>query len=358
MIGIILRWELFSIGQNISWRNTFLPCGCFLHESFPYPEPRSDIYSLGATMHCLLSGKTPMAPFDFKPIRNVNPKVSESIEKVVMKALSMDILGRYNSAGEMKETLMDLSASPQSQYGTFASKTVNIVSSSRIKSYVEPATGTKMIYIEGGNFLMGSNNEYESPIHSVTVDSFYIGKYAVTNREYKKYDFEHKGTWSDGNYPVESVSWNDAMAYCQWLSEKSGKNYRLPTEAEWEYACRAGTTTDYYWGDEINGNYCWYEDNSGGTIHPVGKKRPNAWGLYDMSGNVWEWCSDWYEENYYSSSLLNNPTGPASGLNRVIRGGSWGLDEDAIGFRSAERNYHSPDDCNYTVGFRIVSIPL
>jgi formylglycine-generating enzyme required for sulfatase activity len=161
-----------------------------------------------------------------------------------------------------------------------------------------------MVFIKGGTFQMGEKGDQKT----VTVGDFYIGKYEVTNKEYCQYDPNHKGSWSSPNYPVESVSWDDTVNYCNWLSKKSKKNYRLPTEAEWEYACRAGSTTDYYWGDNMDGNYCWYSENANGQVHQVGQKKSNALGLYDMAGNVYEWCSDWYD---------------SSKSDRSMRGGGW-----------------------------------
>ncbi len=248
-------------------------------------------------------------------------------------------------------------------------------------TYNQPAhiteTQSEMVYIQGGTFEMGSNSGdgAEAPVHTVEVSSFYMGKYEVTNKEYKRYDSGHSGCWSEDNYPVESVSWYDAVGYCNWLSDSEGlsrcysgsgdsinldmnKNgYRLPTEAEWEYACRAGTTTEYYWGSSMDDSYCWYDENSGGTVHPVGQKNPNSFGLYDMSGNVLEWCWDWWGKSYYSSSPYSNPAS-SSGLFslRVERGGSW--KSDAKYCRSASRGYFGgPDRWSNVVGFRLVRRP-
>jgi len=217
----------------------------------------------------------------------------------------------------------------------------------------EAFIGTEIVYIDGGTFQMGSNhgNDNEKPVHSVTVSSFYIGKYPVTNKEYCCYNPSHK---NPGDYlPVVNVSWNDAMKYCKWLSNKTDKSYRLPTEAEWEYACKAGTTTKYYWGDEMDGNYCWYKENSGGKVHPVGQKLPNAWDLYDMSGNVWEWCNDWYGK--YPSGSIIEPTGTGTGSYRVDRGGGWNGIADYC--RSAFRDDYSPVYGSHGVGFRLVRDP-
>lgn len=202
----------------------------------------------------------------------------------------------------------------------------------------------EMIYIKGGEFLMGSDR-YEKPLHKVKINSFYIGKYEVTLKEYLLYNPSHKISgpyiyrkWEKkilDKLPAASVSWYDAIAYCNWLSDKEGldrcyngntlditkKGYRLPTEAEWEYACRAGTTTDYYWGNEDANIYCWNKMNSRGYIYPVGLKLPNNFGLYDMSGNIEEWCNDWYDSDYYKISPYNNPLGPEKGDLKVERGG-------------------------------------
>ncbi len=201
-----------------------------------------------------------------------------------------------------------------------------------------------MVFIKGGTYEMG-----EKVKTTVTVGDFYIGKYEVTNKEYCQYDPNHNGYWSNPDYPVESVSWNDAVAYCKWLSNKAGKNYRLPTEKEWEYACRAGSTTEYYWGENMNqqtyvspsiDNYAWCSKNSGNQVHSVGQKQPNAWGLYDMSGNVWEWCSDWY--NSSNSSC-------------VVRGGCWS--SYGYGCKSGGRDGNTPDKRYNINGFRVVMTP-
>jgi len=216
-----------------------------------------------------------------------------------------------------------------------------------------------MVFIVGGEFFIGSNKGKpdETPVHKVILNSFYMSACPVLNKEYCRYKPEHK---SPGEYfPAVFVTWYDALKYCNWLSEHDGldkcyeiteiqkrnvvswilgdasteytvvlninKNgYRLPTEAEWEYACRAGTTTEYYWGNSMNGSYCCYKDNSGSQVNTVGQKKPNQFGLYDMSGNVWEKCWDWFDKNknYYENGPSKNPVGPSSGSIRVDRGGS------------------------------------
>jgi formylglycine-generating enzyme required for sulfatase activity len=163
---------------------------------------------------------------------------------------------------------------------------------------------------------------------------------------------EFKGT----NNPVETVSWEDAVAFCKKLSElpeekAAGRVYRLPTEAEWEYACRAGSTTRFGFGDSDSqlGPYALFDENSARTTHPVGGKTSNAWGLYDMHGNVWEWCADWKDD--YSTSAVTDPAGPATGSHRVLRGGSW-LFEAAF-CRSADRYRSAPSNRDFYLGFRV-----
>lgn len=211
-----------------------------------------------------------------------------------------------------------------------------------------------MVLIKGGTFQMGEKGMQET----VTVNDFYIGKYEVTNKEYCQYAPNRKNPGN--NLPVKHVSWYDAVAYCEWLSEKTGKHYRLPTEAEWEYACRAGTTTKYFWGEEMDGSYCWYCDNSNDNlrrqIHPVGKKKPNAWSLYDMSGNVCEWCNDCYRNKYSTTSYIKNPISPANEPYRVLRGG--GYYNIASYCSSTARNGYWPTERNGDLGFRLArSVP-
>lgn len=205
--------------------------------------------------------------------------------------------------------------------------------------------GLEMVEIEPGTFWMGSLESEEGrgsdeKRHQVTLtQGFWMGKYEVTQGEWESLMGNHRSNFksSGKRAPVENVSWEDAKAFCQRLNEREksagrlreGYEYKLPTEAQWEYACRAGTETRYSFGSEETAldQYGWYSSNSASTTHPVGQKQPNAFGLYDMHGNVWEWCEDWYDKDYPSASVTD-PVGPASGSGRIERGGSW--------YRSAE----------------------
>ncbi|NCS11825.1 MAG: SUMF1/EgtB/PvdO family nonheme iron enzyme [Microcystis aeruginosa G13-09] len=236
------------------------------------------------------------------------------------------------------------------------------------------ANGIKleMVSLPAGKFLMGSSeSNYEKPPHQVKVNSFAIGKYPITEAQYQAVMGNNpSGFENNPQNPVEKVSWNDAKAFCQKLSQITGKTYRLPTEAEWEYACRAGTTTRYYFGDDANqlGDYAWYDGNSNGTTHPVGQKKPNGWGLYDMSGNVFEWCEDdwhnsyagapddgtaWIDNDNRSRSQKCLRGGSWGYIPEFLRGGSWGYFPDLL--RSADRWNH-PDGLSNFIGFRVACV--
>jgi len=274
---------------------------------------------------------------------------------------------------------------------------------------IQPETPRDFVHIRGGLFTMGSpageiDRFDDETQHEVKVSDFYLCKYAVTLAGFKAFieasGYRTDAEKGDGSYvwdgkrwekraginwrfgisggertsveemhPVVHVSWNDAVAYCKWMSEKTGAAFRLPTEAEWEYACRAGTTTPFNMGENLttgqanyNGNYP-YNNNQKGVYRentvPVDEFAPNGWGLYNMHGNVLEWCGDWYGEKYYDEcrkkGIVENPAGPETGSDRVLRGGSWF--SNAGNCRSAVRGNDTPGYRDYSVGFRLVFVP-
>jgi formylglycine-generating enzyme required for sulfatase activity len=237
--------------------------------------------------------------------------------------------------------------------------------------------GVHMVLLSGGTYVMGAEDAgTDAPPHAVTVGAFYIDKTAVTQAEYVRLMGENPSRFRDPANPVEQVGWIGAARYCNRRSREEGleyvydeatweinyaaNGYRLPTEAEWEYACRAGAATRYYFGDDAGKLpfFAWFKENASGRARGVGKKLPNRWGLLDMSGNVWEWCNDWYEAGYYKKSPRENPKGPATGKYRVVRGGAWNSPAKAC--TSANRFREEPgygDICivGYDVyGFRCV----
>ena len=266
----------------------------------------------------------------------------------------------------------------------------------------------ELVLIPAGSFIMGDNDglDDEKPSHAVTISKpFYLGRCEVTVEQFRKfvdatgyvtdaekgtgfqgafgwdretmdfkmneeYSWQNTGFAQSDNHPVLNVSWNDAMEFCRWLSTKEGKAFRLPTEAEWEYACRAGTTTRYCHGNapegaEKVGNVAdaafevQFPELKGvikasdghAYTSPAGSFLPNPFGLCDMHGNVWEWCADWYDTEYYAKSPANDPGGPATGQERVYRGGGWF--NCARGCRSASRSASQPENRNLTLGFRV-----
>lgn len=216
----------------------------------------------------------------------------------------------------------------------------------------------EFVWVPGGCYMMGSDlgGSDEKPVHKVCVNGFWIGKYEVTQGQYKMIMGKNPSYFKKGGkYPVEQVSWYDTQSFISALNSKTGKTFRLPTEAEWEYAARSGGENQVYSGGASIDNLAWFVDNSGAIPHEVGTKSPNGLGIYDMSGNMWEWCQDWYYKNYYANSSTNNPSGPSSGLRRVYRGGSWF--EKAGICRSTFRYRNHPSRTIMSVGFRLVLLP-
>ena len=228
---------------------------------------------------------------------------------------------------------------------------------------VSNSIGVKLKLIPPGGFTMGSpdsdasTSDREKPQHTVRItNAFYLGVTEVTQEQYERVMGANPSHFKGAQLPVEMVSWEDAVEFCHKLSALSaersaGRVYRLPTEAEWEYACRAGSQTQWSFGDSESslGDYAWYSSNAGRKTHVVGQKKPNAWGLCDMHGNVLEWCSDGRRD--YTTTTLSDPTGPATGSDRVLRGGCWG--NTARSCRSVVRSWIQPSHRFLILGFRL-----
>ena len=230
-------------------------------------------------------------------------------------------------------------------------------------------SGVEMVRLPGGTFIMGDDKEIDATPHEVVVTSFHIDKHLVTQAEYQRVTGKNPSRWKVAENPVEQVRWSDAVRYCNarsrlddlepcydlrtWECNFDANGYRLPTEAEWEYACRAGTKTAYSFANTPSKlkDYAWFKDNSGSKPHPVGKRQPNAWGLYDMHGNVWEWCNDYYKVDYYQQSPKDNPKGPKTGETKVVRGGAWKFSADSC--RSGYRYNEDPGYVDACFGYDI-----
>ena len=351
-------------------------------------DSRSDLFSLGATLHHLVTGKPPLT-------RNYSLKlVPVVLRPLLERLLEHEPEERFQSVSEVLQMISDLSqggagpTAPESGPAVAARQPAAAVSAlvvpfsasaaksaqralSRQLGQAEELTNDlemKFRLIPGGTFAMGSaagqGSKDEHPQHRVTLShAFYLGVHTVTQGQWQQL----MGTtpWqgqskvkTGGTIAATYISWQDSVEFCQRLSARDGRRYRLPTEAEWEWSCRAGKTTQYSFGDDEKqlGGYAWYDGNSRYKseqhAHAVGQKRGNPFGLYDMHGNVWEWCSDWYDDEYYAASPEQDPAGPASGSSRVLRGGGWRY--GPIALRSCFRYYYAPDDRDFDIGLRVL----
>ena len=229
--------------------------------------------------------------------------------------------------------------------------------------YRHKRTGITLVLIPGGKFMMGrkpgpggGDGEIDNPPHEVYVNDFLMSKTEVSQGNWRKIMKERKDKTDDSpaffkaedDFPVEQVSWYDCQKFLEWSND-----IRLPTEAEWEYACRADTSTNFYWGEDADAEYMWYANNAEAKTQATSTRKPNNYGLYYMSGNVLEWCSDWYDAKYYYNSPKENPQGPKTGKMKVIRGGSW--KSDAYPCRSDVRSKIDPNTRNSEIGFRFAS---
>jgi formylglycine-generating enzyme required for sulfatase activity len=373
-------------------------------------DARSDLYSLAVMLYYLMTGQLPPIalqrreavwrglPDPLIPANKLNPQVPAGIADVLTQAMSLSADDRPASASEMGESLCrdeapTIPINPPLPLRTFEFDLVTVDIRGQVKErrkgraqyYVEDLGGgvtLEMVEIPGGAFLMGSPEseagrlESEGPQHEITVSPFYMGKYEVTQAQWRivaklpkaGLDLASEPSRFKGdNLPVEQVSWEEAVEFCERLSRATGRQYRLPSEAEWEYACRAGTTTPFAFGETITPELVNYDVNYPYASVPKGTYRfyrgqttsvgslgaANAFGLYDMHGNVWEWCMDWYSKNYYSQSPNADPKGPNTGSSRVMRGGGWD-DRGAQYCRSAYRSRYAPGDRGYFLGFRLV----
>lgn len=341
-------------------------------------SPKVDIYTLAASLYYAVTGALPTDCFsrkvDQEPL--IPPQdlasISSRLNDAILKGMDLNPTKRPESMAAWLELLRG-----EGSGGGLRQE---------LRLDLGKNTFLELVQIPAGKFMMGSNDyDSEKPIHEVTVPAFLLGKYPVTNAQWEsvmgtkpseKYDVKFQGK----NHPVVGVSWDNCQEFCKKLSAKTGKKIRLPSEAEWEYACRAGTKTKYYFGDQASelSNYAWYGNNSGiqildtdrlwqesqsgylqrltdnkNSTHPVGEKKPNQFGFYDMHGNVWEWCNDIYHENYTGAPKNGSSweTGTADNK-RVLRGGSWS--DNAIFCHSAYRGRVSAGFRGNDLGFRLV----
>ena len=281
------------------------------------------------------------------------------------KVMKHPILAAWVLAGAV--TLLPAGESKTSSAG--ANPPATPVNTSAAAEPSKQDSNLDMVQIAGGRFQMGDPDQGDAKPHEVTVGSFLIDRRLVTQAHYLDLMGANPSRWKGDQNPVEQVRWADAAKFCNKRSEAAGQQscydlktwkcnfaadgYRLPTEAEWEYACRAGTTTAYFFGDTPAklGEYAWFGKNSGGHPRPVAQKQPNPWGLYDICGNVWEWCNDFYQVDYYQESPRVDPPGPNEGQTKVVRGGAWRFSAESC--RSGYRYNESPGYADVCFGYDI-----
>ena len=340
----------------------------------------SDLFSLGATAFHLLTGVHPCGlwvehgySWTANWQQHLKSPIDQRLELILSKLLAKDIQQRYQSAEEVLRDFQRQSRqtpaptptpAPTLQRFDFEVVTVdvrgNISSRQRRQAqFFSENLGSgatlDMVAIPGGRFVMGSphtevgRSDDEGPQRTVNISPFFMGKYPVTQEQYQAVMGNNPSNFKGAKRPVENVNWNEAVEFCRKLSQKTGKTYRLPSEAEWEYACRAGTTTPFYFGDTIKPDLVNYDGNNPYGAAPKGLYRkqttdvgsfpPNPFGLYDMHGNVWELCSDRWHDNYNGAPTDGSSWETGTNNNRVLRGGSWG--SNAVNCRCANRSYNS-----------------
>lgn len=356
------RIFLFSVGLLLVFSFCLFVFGSYVINAQNKPQNKLLIYS---EINAALISKLPNKTFKNKT-ELINWLIITIKQRRVDKPLTADREEDLRQAGANNELIEVIRANSPSLSKPTSTPTPKIDSGNIMVGTVRKTTlpgGVEMsfAYIPSGSFEMGSTTQYdEKPIHTVKISQgFQMQTTEITQAQWKsvmgalpsKCDYgELKGNFLGDNKPIICVSWDDAQEFIRQMNLKNdGYKYRLPTEAEWEYAARSGTTGNYV--GYLDG-LAWYDGNSGGSTHDVATKQANAWGLFDMHGNVSEWCQDWYESGYYAKSPATDPTGATSGSNRMYRGGKWF--DSASYLRSAFRNYDTPSYRGDYLGFRVV----
>ena len=344
-------------------------------QSFTRFSPATDIYALGATLYKLLTGITPpdanLLMAKEETLASLPSCISMSTHNAVLKAMTLIRADRVQTVETFLSLLDSKTPDTSDNEETVCEEACKAAEEEQkrreggtsSKTFTLSGVSFDMVKVQAGSFTMGATSEMEDPfndekpIHRVTLTyNYYIGKTEVTQALWKAVMGNNPSYFKGDNLPVENVSWYVCMEFISRLNSMTGRNFRLPTEAEWEFAARGGNKSNHYQysGSDKLSDVAWYDENTGSKTHPVATKLPNELGIYDMCGNVWEWCSDWFGN--YSSSSQTNPTGPNSGSSRVRRGGSW--KSNARFCRSSLRDCCTPGCCGGNcLGLRLVLVP-
>jgi formylglycine-generating enzyme required for sulfatase activity len=335
-----------SRGYSIIGTEGYMPFEQYQRKG--HQGPWTDIYACGATLYALLTGtRPPDAPdrMDYDEMVAPNrlaPGISAGVNDAVVQALRMEIRDRPQ---DIQQYMKLFRTEPEPR-----------------EEWVEHATGMVFVWVPGGCYMMGCGDwdgeglDDEKPVHEVCVDGFWMGQTAVTQGQWQRVMGSNPSYFKKGdNYPVEQVSWEDAKEYIRKLNGMGNAKFRLPSEAEWEYAARSGGKAEKYSGGSALDSVAWYSSNSGGSTHPVRTKKDNGLGIYDMSGNVWEWCEAVYTIDTYSQSDKKNPIYDSGGFRRVTRGGSYR--GEPFDVRCAGRASSDPADRGDSLGFRLLRMP-
>jgi len=319
-----------------------------------------DIYAVGALLYHLLTGQMPVKSIQrvmgkaLPAPKTLNPNISAAVSEVILKAMEIYPKDRYASVGAFWNALKVQQTPPPPPKVVTEVKEMALLSQNKNLSPVLQNLEKNMVYIKGGQFTMGEDFIEK---HEVILTPYYIGKYQVTQKEWQEVMGNNPSEFKGDNLPVEQVSWNDVQEFIQKLNKLTGQKYCLPSEAQWEYAARGGQNFEYAGSDNLD-EVAWYDKNSGDKTHHVGQKKANGYGLYDMSGNVWEWCQDVCNSDYYkeckAKGVVTNPIYEGSGSDRVLRGSSWlGSASDCA---SALRGSGTPTHSYSLLGFRLAKI--
>jgi formylglycine-generating enzyme required for sulfatase activity len=376
LVGDLWKLADFGIARSLDGKTSTQTNASQQIGSMSYMPPEAysgkissawDLWSLGIMIHELATGRHPfptqLAPELMRMVLTEDPQIDTSLTSPLQEVIAGCLVSESKQRWREDQVLDALNPKPSPSIIQYPIPSISIKDLETITENLGRGITLELIKLPAGSFLMGSPDsdpdayKDEKPRHLVKIKAFAIGKYPITQAQYEALTGKKPSKFTGNpNNPVEYVTWHDTQEFCQKLSRFTWyqKQYRLPSEAEWEYACRAETSTRYYFGDDSSqlGNYAWFDKNSGRQTQPVGKKKPNPWGLYDMHGNVWEWCQDRWHKNYNGAPTDGTAWIQSNDRSRILKGGCWCLNSRSC--RSASHHGVNPSNGFDQYGFRIV----